>query len=317
MVAPDVSQLWLQRIAWAGDHSHPTCHQRRSPGVDVRPTPYIHNRTDCREQKEVVVVSTDMLGPKTSAGLGTAEFLVLRQDQLTRGYRWLGLLSRHNGEFHFQYTPQAAADPELRPLPGFPDPDREYRSNGLFATFANRVMTPRRDSYQGFLDMIGLSGDLADPFEVLARTWGTRATDLIQVLPVPVVDEAGRLRMRFLVHGGRYVDPDAEVLTTVHAGDRLSLVPEPENPQDKRAVLVGAGGPGPDRRVGYIPAPLVPFVHSLWAHGIDPEVTAERVNSPHAPLGSNQMRMLARLEATVGGGFDVMAALNPEQVRFV
>ena len=262
-------------------------------------------------------MSTHTLSPTTSAGLGTVEFLVLRQGQHTRAYRWLGLLSRHDGEFHFRYTAGAAADPELRPLPGFPDPDKEYRSNGLFATFANRVMTPRRDSYQSFLDMIGLSGDVADPFEVLARTWGTRATDLIQVLPVPVVDEAGRLRTRFLVHGGRYVDPRAEVLRTVHAGDRLSLVPEPENPSDRLAVLVCADGTGSDRRVGYIPAPLAPFVNSLWAHGIEPEVTAERVNLPDAPLGSNQMRMLARLEATVGGGFDVMAALNPEQVRFV
>ena len=174
-------------------------------------------------------MSTHTLSPTTSAGPGTVKFLVLRQDQKTRAYRWLGLLSRHDGEYHFRYTADAATDPALRPLPGFPDPGHDYRSAGLFATFANRVMTPRRDSYQNFLDMIGLSGDVADPFEVLARTWGTRATDLIQVLPVPVVDEAERLRTRFLVHGGRYVDPGAEVLRTVNAGDRLSLVPEPEN----------------------------------------------------------------------------------------
>lgn len=48
-----------------------------------------------------------------------------------------------------------------------------------------------------------------------------------------------------------------------------------------------------------MPAPLAPFVNSLWARGIEPEVTAERVNIPGAPLGSNQMRMLARLEARV------------------
>lgn len=59
--------------------------------------------------------------------------------------------------------------------------------------------------------------------------------------------------------------------------------------------------------------PLAPFVNSLWAQGIEREVTAERFNLPDAPLGSNQMRMLARLEARVGEAFDVMAALNPEQ----
>ena len=48
---------------------------------------------------------------------------------------------------------------------------------------------------------------------------------------------------------------------------------------------------------------------------IDPEVTAETVNMPDAPLASNQMRLLARLEATVGGDFDIMTALNPERVE--
>lgn len=45
------------------------------------------------------------------------------------------------------------------------------------------------------------------------------------------------------------------------------------------------------------PQPPAPFVNSLLAQGADPEVTAVRVNMPDAP--SNQMRMLARLEARV------------------
>lgn len=259
-------------------------------------------------------MSTHTLSPATSAGLGTVDFLVLRQDEDTRAYRWLGLLSRHDDEFHFRYTPEAASDAGLRTLPGFPDPTRQYESRHLFATFANRVMTPRRDSYQSFLDMLGLSGEDVDPFEVLARTWGTRTTDRIQVLPVPTVDEGGRLRVRFLVHGGRYVDPEAAVLGTVNAGDRLMLVREAENPEDPLAILVCSKLSGSGRRLGYVPAPLAPFVHALWDKGIDLQVTAERVNMPDAPLASNQMRLLARLEATVGQDFDVMAALNPERV---
>ena len=117
--------------------------------VDVVPPSYIRPWTGRGEQKEVGDVSTHTLSPTTSAGPGTVKFLVLRQDQKTRAYRWLGLLCRHDGEYHFRYTAEAAADPELRPLPGFPDLGKEYRSNGLFATFANRVITPRRDSYDG------------------------------------------------------------------------------------------------------------------------------------------------------------------------
>lgn len=257
-------------------------------------------------------MSTHILSHAVSASPGAAEFLVLRQDADTRAYRWLGVLSRHDGEFHFRYTDKAASDADLRTLPGFPDPTRQYASANLFATFANRVMTPRRDSYQSFLDMIGLSGEDIDPFEVLARTWGTRVTDRIQVLPVPKLDQGGRLRMRFLVHGGRYVDPDAKVLGRVSAGDRLTLVREPGNPEDSLAVLVCVDGS--ERAVGCVPAPLAPFVHALWERGIEPEVMAEKVTMPDVPLASNQMRLLARLEATVPADFDVMAALNPERV---
>lgn len=259
-------------------------------------------------------MSTQSLTTTASTGSRTATFMVLRQDQESRAYRWLGLLSRSGGEFRFRYTADATSDPNLQTLPGFPDRAQEYESPDLFATFANRVMTPRRDSYQRFLSMIGLSGEDADPFEVLARTWGTRATDRIQVLPVPTIDDAGRLQMRFLVHGGRYVDPDAQVLGTVAAGDRLRLSHEPDNQHDDLAILVCTDDSGLTRPVGYVPAPLAPFVHALWDHGIDPAVTAEAINMPDAPLASNQMRLLARLEATVGSGFDVMAALNPERV---
>ena len=238
------------------------------------------------------------------------EFLVLRQDDATRQYHWLGLLSRRDGEYLFHYTQEAAMNPVLRPLPGFPDRLRHYRSTDLFATFTNRVMTPRRESYRAFLEMIGLSGEVADPFEVLARTWGTRTTDRIQVLPVPRVDEHGRLHTRFLVHGGGHVDPEASRLFLVQPGDTLTLVAEPGNPKDPRAVLVcrrdGVG------RLGYVPRPLAPLIQALWEERVDITVTAENVNLPGGQLASNQMRLLAHLEATVSASFDVMAALTQQ-----
>ena len=65
-------------------------------------------------------MSTHALSPAVSAGPGAADFLVLRQDADTRAYRWLGVLSRHDGEFHFRYTDEAASDADLQTLPGFP-----------------------------------------------------------------------------------------------------------------------------------------------------------------------------------------------------
>lgn len=250
-----------------------------------------------------------VLDQSTSVASGVvAGFLVLRQDPETREYAVVGRLEREGDEYVFRYAPGVSDTPSATRLPGFPDLTRTYRSPALFATFSNRVMTPRRDSYQDYLGLLGLQGSEPEPFEVLARTWGTRTTDRIQVLPVPRVDQTGHLQTRFLVHGGGHVDPDGRALSRVHVGDQLQLRHEPENAVDARAVLV-LRVEGEDR-LGYIPRPLAPFIHALWDANVVPVVTAEHINLPGARLVSNQMRLLARLDAQVPVDFDVEAALG-------
>lgn len=235
-------------------------------------------------------------------------FLVLRQNPDTREYSVVGRLDREGDQYVFCYAPSVSNEPGAAPLPGFPDLHRTYRSSALFATFSNRVMTPRRDSYQDYLGLLGLRGGEPEPFEVLARTWGTRTTDRIQVLPIPRVGPNGHLQTRFLVHGGGHVDPDGRALRRVHVGDQLQLRHEPENSEDAGAVLVLRMGDAD--RLGYIPRPLAPFIHALWGAHVEPVVVAEHINLPGERLVSNQMRLLARLEAHVPGGFDVEAALG-------
>lgn len=239
---------------------------------------------------------------------GVVGFLVLRQDPATREYAVVGRLDHEADQYVFRYEPEVAEDPNAAPLPGFPDLRRTYRSPALFATFSNRVMTPRRDSYRDYLGLLGLQGSEPEPFEVLARTWGTRTTDRIQVLPIPRVGPGGHLQTRFLVHGGGHVDPDGRALRRVHVGDQLQLRHEPQNPEDENAVLVLRMGE--EERLGYIPRPLAPFIHALWRAHVEPVVIAEHINLPGERLVSNQMRLLARLEAQVPVGFDVEAALG-------
>jgi hypothetical protein len=47
----------------------------------------------------------------------------------------------------------------------------------------------------------------------------------------------------------------------------------------------------------------------LWTVHVEPMVIAEHINPPGERLVSNQMRLLARLDAQVPLGFDVEAAL--------
>jgi hypothetical protein len=81
----------------------------------------------------------------------------------------------HSGRLPAQVIPHhaAALDPLLV---HFPELDREYRSNEIFPIFANRVMSPRRSDFGSFLERLDLGPD-ATPFEILARSAGSRATD--------------------------------------------------------------------------------------------------------------------------------------------
>lgn len=237
-------------------------------------------------------------------------FLVLLQDETTRAYRRIGRLSRdRQGSFEFRYD--AAAPDIVRrlgrgPLVEFPKWDEVYRKATLFSTFSNRVMTPRRDSYREYYEMLGFKSP-PDPFEVLARTLGSKSSDRLQVLPVPRVSDDGVLSFAFLVHGGRHVDPDFEHLRRIHEGDAVFLSPEAANAVSPVAVLVGSQ-PGTSREtaLGYVPDPLGAFIHALIAHSSDLNATAVHINLPvdGSAQFNDHLRLLVHVAAVVGADFD-------------
>ena len=162
--------------------------------------------------------------------LGTPNrFLVLWQHPETRTFHQIGLLSRSAHGYSFAYGPAVESIPGFAPLANFPNTARTYDSVDLFPVFANRVMTTRRDGYAQYVAALGL-GPTPEPFEVLARTLGTRATDRIQVLPLPDPTPDGHIHLVFLVHGIRHVDPDGLQMAQLREGDTLHLAPEDDNP---------------------------------------------------------------------------------------
>ena len=167
-------------------------------------------------------------------------FLVLWQDPVARRHHRVGILARVDCAYEFAYEPSAPTISGFTPFAEFPDWDVDYRSDALFVTFANRVMTSRREGYDRYLLSLGFTSTSPEPFEVLARTLGARATDHVQLVPLPRANEAGVLSLLFLVHGVRYVDPDATRLASVRIGDALHLAAELVNPRSPLAVLVGS-----------------------------------------------------------------------------
>jgi hypothetical protein len=98
-----------------------------------------------------------------------------RDPQQTR--RAIGRLWRDADALHFAYEAEVPEGFHL--LPEFPE-RRTYTSRNLFPTFALRIPSPRRPDYRAILGRWGVEHP-DDPFEVLARSGGILATDMIEL----------------------------------------------------------------------------------------------------------------------------------------
>jgi hypothetical protein len=197
----------------------------------------------------------------------------------------------------------------FRPLLGFPDFYKLYRSDSLFPLFAQRVMDPRRPDYSRYVTQLGLPED-SKPWEQIARSGGRRSGDTLQLFPVPTVVDH-RFSCAFLVHGIRHVSknvlhlatgdhrvPQDEVLRTLDRlkpGDELALIPEPGNAVNRNALLVAEN----ETPIGYVPDLLVDDLADLRGGGLSALV--EVVNGSDAPW---HLRLLGRLEGGLPEGFE-------------
>ena len=215
--------------------------------------------------------------------------------------RPVGVLTRRattNGEsYRFVYLKAAETFSGFHRLPGLPDLHRVYESERLFPVFRNRLMPRRRPDYGDFVQRLALDAE-TDPFEVLIRSEGWRATDRIEVFAHPERTPDGVLTTLFFVRGVRHRDGAAEAVDSVRAGDVLELEDEPDNPVNPRAILVSTRT---GHRVGWVPDCLLDTIHELAQLGAAIEVTAEHVNPATSPP---HMRLLCRLRAPWPDGYE-------------
>lgn len=205
--------------------------------------------------------------------------LVTRRDPHTSAYEAVGELTYDDAAQTYAFTYRPGV---VRGLPGLPLGETTVAPY-LFPLFGQRVVSPRRADRAASLDLLALD-PMAEPFEVLARSGGRSATDTLELTPMP---EPGPFEVLFLVHGIRHLDDDERArIDTLEPGQRLELTHEPTNPQDDKAVLVTDEG----HRLGYVPRPLLDYVHPAMGHRLD--LTVERVNPPAAGF---HMRLLVRL----------------------
>jgi hypothetical protein len=196
-----------------------------------------------------------------------------------------------HGRFAFQYLASAWSDPEFNPLLEFPERDVAYISDEIPAFFANRILSSDRPHYAQYLEWLGVEGFGVDdvPFEVLARTGGSRATDTFHVVDLPL-DSEQAFRSRFFVSGIRHqVNADA-VVRNLRQGGELRLHLDEDNAVNPKAVLIDTTD---GQTVGYVPDWLCADVHARIKDNWAFSAVAERVN-PDAPP---HLRVLCLIDA--------------------
>lgn len=209
-------------------------------------------------------------------------------------YETIGILTQESDySFHFSYLSAYVQAEYFRELPGLPKDPGGVDSDLLFPFFAERVISPARPDRSKSLAFLRLS-ESAEPFEILARSGGSRINDHLELLPFPEAVGEDRYTFTFFVHGVRYLDGEGHcVLEQLGPGEALQVEREPSNPESELALKISHNGAS----LGYIPHPLLNFVNPAVAAG-DYNLTVVQRNSPDA--GFHQ-RLLVRLDYTARG----------------
>lgn len=217
------------------------------------------------------------------------------------GKRWypIGRLSHTDGLFFFAYL-EGAREAEkvgLRPLVSFPDFEKVFESKTLFPLFANRLPSPSREEFAGFVQWLSLPADERDPLVLLARSAGGRETDTFEVFDCPEKDSDGLYSVHAFVHGLRHRSQEAiERAHSLRSGDKLLVSADPGNAHD--CLAIKAHTSDGVHHLGFLPRYLVPDIHTIGVERFDAAVV--RVNPAPAPM---QFRLLTKLTAPWPAGF--------------
>lgn len=232
-------------------------------------------------------------------------FFLIWQDPESRRWLPVGRLDRVRQQFVFGYTRGAAVSPRFVPFGNLSATNSIYVSNELFPIFANRVMNEKRPEYRTYARWSGFDGGYSsDPLLLMARMGGNRATDTLQVYPVPERTADGRYYTVFFAHGLSHLPMESQDRSfRLQSGDRLFPMLDVQNPHDSQAVALRTSDP--TALVGYAPRHLAPDIRELgrMAPG-SPAIRIKQVNQD-APA---QYRVLCEAEGAWPANFQPCAS---------
>ncbi len=179
------------------------------------------------------------------------ELILVWQDPHNRGWWPVGRVQYKDNKYIFKYTIGAKQAKNFVPFRPMKDLDSSYESKGVFPLIKNRLLQESRPEYNDYLNWLGLDKNSISPFEELAKTEGIRATDSLQLFPVPK-KENGRYEVTFFSHGIRHLPPNyIERVNHLSQGNKLYLMKDIQNKLDVYALALRTDDPL--EIVGYCP----------------------------------------------------------------
>ncbi|MDR2833879.1 MAG: HIRAN domain-containing protein [Streptococcaceae bacterium] len=196
------------------------------------------------------------------------ELALLWQNLKSRQWYHVGTLTFDNKYYRFEYTTKkerlglsAAKKAGYHLHPGFPDEDKIYEQERLFASFSRRLPNMKRrdiiEKYQEF----GLTFE-SNPMDLLQMSSGRLAADNYEfVRPIQKIGE-NQYSIEFYVRGMRYYNQGVQL-------EDLELRPDKDNEYDENAISVFSSG----KKIGYVPAFYAPQIREYLEAGHDLIVT--------------------------------------------
>ena len=227
------------------------------------------------------------------------ELILSWKNSTTHMWVPVGRLKFQNNCYFFQYTKGAQNSQEFKPFEKMDDLNKIYESEDLFPLFKNRLLQKSRPEYTEYLGWLGIKGKAMHPMEELALTGGVRATDSLQLFPIPVQNN-GYYEVKFFSHGIRYLAPSyIKRANKLENGARLYIMKDIQNPHDKYALTLRTEDP--PELVGYCPKNYVKDFNSLVdENGVDNVEVSVVKNNISAP---SQLKLLCQFRTKWFDGF--------------
>ncbi len=178
-------------------------------------------------------------------------YLIWKSEQTRKQYI-IGQLTK-NGQYEFQYGEevQSAITDGFKPLLCFPDLNKVYKDDKLFAVFKSRLPDKKRKNIQAILNKYDLKE--YDDYMLLKRSGARLPIDNLEFIDPILNLDKDVTRIFFMAGVRHYLDCDGKDCTQaikVTRGDEVFLRKEPDNSCDQNAIqLLDSSG----KVLGYIP----------------------------------------------------------------